>query len=186
MVPPAQTMAAQRDDGRAPREHPDTTEATASPQGSRGLGLAQTRLGGTIFVRLVDCPDDCTVGNVESPVRGGANQFVRNRRRSGTTAQGWLAGLRDLTAPHHRPLRRVGRRWRHVDCPPVPRNDEILAAEQVAQLLQLNIDYVRKLSREGTIPAHRLHGGRTFRYFKREVLGWLRGLPIGDDDEDGD
>jgi excisionase family DNA binding protein len=62
------------------------------------------------------------------------------------------------------------------------RRKPILAAGQVAELLQLNIDYVRKLSRERTIPAHRLPGGRTFRYFKDEVLDWLRGLPLGEDE----
>ncbi len=58
------------------------------------------------------------------------------------------------------------------DFPPV------LDAAQVARLLKLNIDYVRKLSREGVLPAHRLPGGRTFRYFKEEVLEWLRDQPV--------
>lgn len=55
----------------------------------------------------------------------------------------------------------------------------VLDAAQVAQLLQLNIDYVRKLSREGVLPAHKLPGGRTFRYFRQEVLDWLRDQPVG-------
>lgn len=59
-----------------------------------------------------------------------------------------------------------------VDLPPV------LDAGQVARLLNLNIDYVRKLSRQGVLPAHRLPGGRTFRYFKDEVLDWLREQPV--------
>ncbi|HVM00781.1 MAG TPA: helix-turn-helix domain-containing protein [Egibacteraceae bacterium] len=58
------------------------------------------------------------------------------------------------------------------DLPPV------LDAGQVARLLNLNIDYVRKLSRQGVLPAHRLPGGRTFRYFKDEVLDWLRNQPV--------
>lgn len=56
----------------------------------------------------------------------------------------------------------------------------VLDAAQVARLLQLNIDYVRKLSREGVLPAHKLPGGRTFRYFKAEVLDWLQSQPVGD------
>jgi len=60
------------------------------------------------------------------------------------------------------------------DLPPV------LDAAQVARLLQLNIDYVRKLSRSGVLPAHKLPGGRTFRYLKDEVLEWLRVQPVGD------
>lgn len=58
-----------------------------------------------------------------------------------------------------------------ADLPPV------LDAGQVARLLNLNIDYVRKLSRQGVLPAHRLPGGRAFRYFKDEVLDWLREQP---------
>lgn len=54
----------------------------------------------------------------------------------------------------------------------------VLDAAQVARLLNLNLDYVRKLSREGVLPAHRLPGGRTFRYFKDEVLDWLRAQPV--------
>jgi excisionase family DNA binding protein len=58
------------------------------------------------------------------------------------------------------------------DYPPV------LDAAQVAELLNLNIDYVRKLSREGVLPAKRLPGGRTFRYFKDEILDWLRAQSV--------
>lgn len=58
------------------------------------------------------------------------------------------------------------------DYPPV------LDAAQVAQLLNLNIDYVRKLSREGVLPAKRLPGGRTFRYFTDEILDWLRAQSV--------
>ena len=56
---------------------------------------------------------------------------------------------------------------------------DVLDAAQVAQLLQLNLDYVRKLSREGILPAHKLPGGRAFRYLKDEVLDWLRRQPSG-------
>jgi len=66
------------------------------------------------------------------------------------------------------------------DYPPV------LDAAQVARLLQLNIDYVRKLSREGVLPAHKLPGGRTFRYFKEEVLDWLREQRISQTDPASD
>lgn len=54
----------------------------------------------------------------------------------------------------------------------------VLDAGQVAALLNLNIDYVRKLSREGVLPAHRLPGGRTFRYLRDEVIDWLRNQPV--------
>lgn len=60
----------------------------------------------------------------------------------------------------------------------------VLDAAQVARMLNLNLDYVRKLSREGVLPAHRLPGGRTFRYFKDEVLDWLRAQPVHSDEEE--
>lgn len=57
---------------------------------------------------------------------------------------------------------------------------DILTAALVAEILDMNLDYVRKLSREGTIPAHKMPGGRVFRYFKDEVVAWLRDLPSHD------
>lgn len=57
---------------------------------------------------------------------------------------------------------------------------DILTAALVAEMLDMNLDYVRKLSREGTIPAHKMPGGRVFRYFKDEIVGWLRDLPAHD------
>lgn len=53
----------------------------------------------------------------------------------------------------------------------------VLDAAMVAELLGMNIDTVRRLSREGVIPAHRVPGGRTFKYLKDEVLDWLRAQP---------
>lgn len=57
------------------------------------------------------------------------------------------------------------------------REPEVLTAAEVAELLQLNVDYVRRLSRQGVIPAPRIPGGRAFRYFRDEVLDWLRDQP---------
>jgi excisionase family DNA binding protein len=50
----------------------------------------------------------------------------------------------------------------------------VLDAAQVARLLNLNLDYVRKLTREGKIPASRIPGGRTYRYLRDDILDWLR------------
>ena len=55
---------------------------------------------------------------------------------------------------------------------------EILDTMQVAELLGMNIQKVRKYAREGRIPAYRLPGGRTFRFFRDEVLDWLKGFPV--------
>lgn len=57
------------------------------------------------------------------------------------------------------------------DYPPV------LDTAMVAELLDMNIDTVRRLSREGILPSHRVPGGRTFKYLKDEVLDWLRAQP---------
>ncbi|MDP8928433.1 MAG: helix-turn-helix domain-containing protein [Actinomycetota bacterium] len=53
----------------------------------------------------------------------------------------------------------------------------VLTADQVAELLQMNTDYVRKLARDGAIPAHRLPQGRAIRFLGDEVAAWLRALP---------
>lgn len=50
----------------------------------------------------------------------------------------------------------------------------VLDAAQVARLLNLNIDYVRKLTREGVLPASRLPGGRAYRYLRDDIFEWLR------------
>jgi excisionase family DNA binding protein len=57
------------------------------------------------------------------------------------------------------------------DYPPV------LDAAMVGELLGMNIDTVRRLSREGILPAHRVPGGRTFKYLKDELLAWLAEQP---------
>lgn len=56
------------------------------------------------------------------------------------------------------------------------RDDEVMTADQVAALLALSVDHVRKLSRDGSVPAHKLPGGRGWRYLRGEVLDLLRGL----------
>lgn len=59
------------------------------------------------------------------------------------------------------------------------RGGPVLTAAEVAGLLQLNVDYVRWLSRQGVLPAHRVPGGRVYRYLRDEVLGWLAEQPGG-------
>lgn len=58
------------------------------------------------------------------------------------------------------------------DYPPV------LDAAMVAEMLGMNIDTVRRLSRQGVLPSHRVPGGRSFKYLKDEVLDWLREQPV--------
>jgi excisionase family DNA binding protein len=54
---------------------------------------------------------------------------------------------------------------------------QILKTEQVAELLGMSVDMVRRAARDGTLPAYRLPGGRTHRFFRNEILEWLRSRP---------
>jgi excisionase family DNA binding protein len=61
-----------------------------------------------------------------------------------------------------------------ADFPPV------LTAAMAAGLLQVNVEYLRRMVREGRIPCHRFPGGREMRFLRDELLAWLAALP-GDD-----
>jgi excisionase family DNA binding protein len=56
---------------------------------------------------------------------------------------------------------------RHIGSP------EVLTAEQLAQLLQLDVRTVRSLAARGEIPGRKL--GREWRFSRRAVLDWLAG-----------
>jgi excisionase family DNA binding protein len=58
-----------------------------------------------------------------------------------------------------------------ADFPPV------LTAAQAADLLQIHVEYLRKLVREGKVPSHRFPGGRELRFLRDELLGWLGAQP---------
>ena len=60
---------------------------------------------------------------------------------------------------------------------------QVLDTAMVADMLSMNVQVVRRMAREGTIPAYRLPGGRSFRFFRDEVLGWLKGFPVEVDSE---
>ncbi len=55
---------------------------------------------------------------------------------------------------------------------------KILDAAQVAEMLGMNIQMVRQYAREGRLPAYRLPGGRTFRFFRDEIYEFLRSHPV--------
>lgn len=59
--------------------------------------------------------------------------------------------------------------WR--DLPP------ILDAAQVAELLEMNVQMVRRYAREGRLPAYKIPGGRTFRFFTSEIIEFLKAHP---------
>ena len=55
--------------------------------------------------------------------------------------------------------------------------DKILGANEVAELLGMDVQMIRKYAREGRLPAYRLPGGRTFKFFRSEVLDFVRAHP---------
>lgn len=60
----------------------------------------------------------------------------------------------------------------------------ILDAAHVAELLGMNVQMVRRYAREGRIPAYRLPGSRTFKFFRDEVFEFLRAHPVTSNDEE--
>jgi len=61
----------------------------------------------------------------------------------------------------------------------------ILDAAQVGELLSMNVQMVRKYAREGRLPAYRLPGARTFRFFRDDLYAFIKAHPVtaGDQDE---
>jgi excisionase family DNA binding protein len=62
---------------------------------------------------------------------------------------------------------------------------QILDAAHVAELLGMNVQMVRKYAREGRIPAYRLPGGRTCKFFRDEVVEFLKAHPVEVEEEVG-
>nr|MDP9494555.1 helix-turn-helix domain-containing protein [Actinomycetota bacterium] len=55
---------------------------------------------------------------------------------------------------------------------------QILDAAQVAELLGMNVQMVRRYAREGRLPAYKLPGGRTFKFFRDEIFDFVRSHPV--------
>jgi excisionase family DNA binding protein len=60
----------------------------------------------------------------------------------------------------------------------------VLTAALAAELLQVHVEYLRKMVREGRVPCHRFPGGRELRFLRDELLEWLADLPGGRPDQD--
>lgn len=60
---------------------------------------------------------------------------------------------------------------------PAPSFPPVLTAAMAAELLQVHVEYLRKLVRDGVVPAHRFPGGRELRFLRAELLEWLAALP---------
>jgi excisionase family DNA binding protein len=60
----------------------------------------------------------------------------------------------------------------------------VLTAAMAAELLQVHVEYLRRLVREGKLPSHRFPGGRELRFLRDELLEWLAAQPAVDGAED--
>ena len=62
---------------------------------------------------------------------------------------------------------------------PAPERDfpPVLTAAMAADLLQVHVESLRRMVREGRVPCHRLPGGRELRFLRDELLAWLAALP---------
>jgi excisionase family DNA binding protein len=60
----------------------------------------------------------------------------------------------------------------------------ILDAAQVAELLSMNVQMVRRYAREGRLPAYKLPGGRTFKFFRDEIYDFVRSFPVSAERDD--
>jgi excisionase family DNA binding protein len=60
-----------------------------------------------------------------------------------------------------------------------PRTDfpPVLTTALAAELLQVHVEYLRKMVREGKVPCHRFPEGREMRFLRDELLDWLRDQP---------
>lgn len=54
---------------------------------------------------------------------------------------------------------------------------EILDTAMAAELLRVNVEYLRRMVREERIPAHRFPGGRGIRFVRDELIDWVRSQP---------
>ncbi|MCZ7525473.1 MAG: helix-turn-helix domain-containing protein [Acidimicrobiia bacterium] len=53
----------------------------------------------------------------------------------------------------------------------------MLTTALAAELLQVHVEYLRRMVREGRIPCHRFPGGREMRFLRDELLQWLAEQP---------
>ncbi len=60
----------------------------------------------------------------------------------------------------------------------------ILDAAQVAELLGMNVQMVRRYAREERLPAYKLPGGRTFKFFRDEIYEFLKAHPVTAESEE--
>lgn len=54
----------------------------------------------------------------------------------------------------------------------------VIDTAQVAELLRMNVQMVRKYVREGRLPAYQLPGSRVYRFIYSEVIDYVRAHPV--------
>ncbi len=54
----------------------------------------------------------------------------------------------------------------------------VIDTGQVAELLQMNVQMVRKYAREGRLPAYQLPGSRVYRFIQSEIIDYIRAHPV--------
>ncbi len=54
----------------------------------------------------------------------------------------------------------------------------ILDTAMAAELLSMNVDVVRRMARDGELPAYRLPGARAFRFCRGELMEYGRSCPV--------
>ncbi len=58
------------------------------------------------------------------------------------------------------------------------RYPSVIDTGQVAELLQMNVQMVRKYAREGRLPAYQLPGSRVYRFIHSEIIEYIRAHPV--------
>lgn len=53
----------------------------------------------------------------------------------------------------------------------------ILTTALAAEMLHVHVEYLRRMVREGRIPAHRFPGGREIRFVRDDLISWVREQP---------
>jgi excisionase family DNA binding protein len=53
----------------------------------------------------------------------------------------------------------------------------ILTTALAAEMLHVHVEYLRRMVREGRIPAHRFPGGREIRFVRDDLITWVREQP---------
>ena len=54
----------------------------------------------------------------------------------------------------------------------------IMTAVQAAEFLSVHPEYLRQMVRDERVPAHKIPGGRGWRFLRDELVDWIREQPV--------